>query len=491
MKDCVLAIDEGTTGVTALVLGPDRRVLGRAYAEVPQSYPKPGWVEQDPLVILATVETVGVQALRAAGVAASRLAGIGIANQRETTVLWDRRTGTPVAPAIVWQDKRTSTRCETLKPDWSSTVRRKTGLVLDPYFSATKLEWLLRDAKLKARAKKGELAFGTVDAWLAARLVGRHATDVTNASRTLLWNIRKGDWDDELLELFGLPAALLPEVLPSSGVVGDTNRFGGNVPVAALVGDQQAALFGQGCTRPGEAKCTYGTGAFILQHTGSSPVASRHGLLITRAASLDAKPQFALEGAVFTAGAAIQWLRDQLGFFATAPEVNALAAQVPDSGGVVAVPAFTGLGAPHWDPEARGALLGLSRGTDRRHIARAMLDAIAFQCADVLAAMEKDSGKRLPRLRVDGGASQSDLLLQTQADILQRPVVRPANVETTAMGAGFLAGIATGLWSRDDAREPTRGDLEVRPLSKPAAVARQRKAWSAAVAAMRAFKPQT
>ena len=488
MREHVLAIDEGTTGVTALVLDQQAKVIGRAYGEVPQSYPKPGWVEQDPLVILATVEAVGQQALRAACLDASRLASIGIANQRETTVLWDRRTGNPVAPAIVWQDKRTAARCTALQPRWEREVRRRTGLVLDPYFSATKLEWLLKDPKLKARAKRGELAFGTIDAWLAARLTGNHVTDVTNASRTLLWNIRKGGWDDELLQLFGVPEGILPDVVPSSGAIGTTTAFGSEVPIASLVGDQQAALFGQGCTRPGESKCTYGTGAFLLQHAGATAVASRHGLLTTRAASLDNKAQFALEGAVFTAGAAIQWLRDQLGLFATAPEINALAEQVKDTAGVVVVPAFTGLGAPHWDSEARGAIFGLTRATDRRHIARAMLESIAQQCADVLFAMEKDSGRRLPRLRVDGGASQSDVLLQMQADLLQRPVVRPANVETTAMGAGFLAGIATGLWGLDDVRKPVAGDVAVRPKQKPGAVAEGRKAWAAAVAATRSFR---
>jgi glycerol kinase len=487
VRDLVLAIDEGTTGVTALVLDRERKVLGRAYGEVPQSYPRPGWVEQDALVILATVEAVGSQALRAARAGADRLAALGIANQRETTVLWDRRTGTPVAPAIVWQDKRTAARCAALKPRWEKEVRKRTGLVLDPYFSATKLEWLLKDARLKARAKKGELAFGTVDAWLAFRLTGRHATDVTNASRTLLWDIRKGEWSDELLRLFGIPDAVLPDVVPSASVVGETTAFGGKVPVASLVGDQQAALVGQGCTRPGESKCTYGTGAFLLQHTGASAVASRHGLLTTRAAGLDGKPQFALEGAVFTAGAAIQWLRDQLGFFATAHEVNALAAEVPDAGGVVVVPAFTGLGAPHWDAAARGAILGLTRGADRRHVARATLDAIAAQCTEVLLAMEKDSGRRLPRLRVDGGASQSDLLLQTQADLLRKPVVRPANVETTAMGAAALAGLAVGFWGLDDVRRPATGDLEIRPLLGAAAAKRRMATWRSAVAATRAF----
>ncbi|HEX2066593.1 MAG TPA: FGGY family carbohydrate kinase, partial [Candidatus Thermoplasmatota archaeon] len=320
MRGRILAIDEGTTGVTALVLD-GHRVAGRAYVELPQSYPRPGWVEQDPVAILDAVRAVGRAALRDARAAPADAVAVGIANQRETTVLWDRRSGNPVAPAIVWQDRRTAARCQGLQAQWTAHVRRRTGLVLDPYFCATKLEWLLGRKGLRARARRGELAFGTIDAWLAFRLTGRHATDPTNASRTLLWDIHKGAWDAELLELFGVPESALPEVIPSSSVVGETAAFGGSLPVAALVGDQQSALFGQACTRPGEAKATYGTGAFLLQHTGGASVRSRHGLLATRAASPQGRAEFALEGAVFTAGAAIQWLRDQLGLVAAAPEV--------------------------------------------------------------------------------------------------------------------------------------------------------------------------
>jgi glycerol kinase len=481
VRRCILAIDEGTTGVTALALdGP--RVLGRAYAELPQSYPCPGWVEQDPRVLLDAVRSAGFQALRDARLEPGQVAAAGIANQRETTVLWDRATGEPVAPAIVWQDRRTAARCQELRPEWSGHVRRRTGLVLDPYFCATKLEWLLK----RTRRRRG-LAFGTVDAWLAFRLAGRHATDPSNASRTLLWDIHKGDWDADLLELFGVPEEVLPEVVPSSGVLGETSAFGGSIPVAALVGDQQAALFGQGCTRPGEAKTTYGTGAFLLQHTGAKAVRSRHGLLTTRAASPDGRAAFALEGSVFTAGAALQWLRDQLGLVASAPEVDALAAQVPDAAGVQVVPAFTGLGAPHWDPNARGAILGLSRGADRRHLARAVLESIALQATEVLAAMQRDSGHALPRLRVDGGAAKSAVLLQVQADLLQRPVVRPANLETTAMGAAMLAGLATDLWSLAEVRARRPGDATVRPKAPAAEARRRMAAWARAVAATRAF----
>jgi glycerol kinase len=486
VRDRILAIDEGTTGVTALVLA-GRRVVGRAYAELPQSYPKPGWVEQDPRAILDTVRSVGRRALRDAKASPRDVAAVGVTNQRETTVLWDRRSGEPVAPAIVWQDRRTAARCQELRPDWEGQVRRRTGLVLDPYFCATKLEWLLERRGLRARAGRGDLAFGTVDAWLASRLAGRHATDPTNASRTLLWDIHRGEWDAELLGLFGVPEAVLPEVVPSSGIVGETGAFGGSIPVAALVGDQQAALFGQGCTRPGEAKTTYGTGAFLLQNTGAEALQSHHGLLATRAASPDGRAQFALEGSVFTAGAAIQWLRDQVGLAASAPEVDRLAAQVPDTAGMQVVPAFTGLGAPHWDPDARGAILGLTRGADRRHLARAVLESIALQSTEVLLAMQRDSGHALPRLRVDGGAAKSALLLQMQADLLQRPVVRPANLETTAMGAGMLAGLAVDLWTLADVRAKHPGDTVVRPKASPAEAHRRMAAWSRAVAATRAF----
>ncbi len=491
MRDLVLAVDEGTTGVTVLVLDARRKVVGRAYREIGQSYPKPGWVEQDAGEIWDATRATMKAALRASRASAARVAAIGITNQRETTVVWDRRTGKPVAPAIVWQDRRTAARCHELKPEWEETVRRRTGLVLDPYFCATKLEWVLRDRRVRERADAGKLAFGTIDTWLAWKLTGRHVTDPTNASRTLLWDIHQGAWDGELMALFGVAPTLLPEVVPSSHVLGETDVLGAPVPVASLVGDQQAALAGQLCLKAGDAKATYGTGAFLLQHTGGKAVESRHGLLTTRAASLDGRAQFALEGSVFTAGAAIQWLRDQLGLIAKAPDVDRLAAQVPDTGGVHLVPAFTGLGAPHWDPDARGALLGLTRGTDKRHLARAVLESIAFQCADVVEAMEQDSGLRMPALRADGGAARSDLLLQMQADLLQRPVLRPKELDTTAMGAGLLAGRAVGLWRLRDIQAGSHVQSETTPGIGRAEAARRLAGWRTAVAAARAYKPST
>jgi glycerol kinase len=486
----VLAIDEGTTGVTVLVLDGSRRVVGRAYREIACRYPKPGWVEQDAEdVWKATLASMGA-ALKDAKVQHRQVAAVGIANQRETTVLWDRRTGRPVAPAIVWQDRRTAARCRELKPQWEDEVRRRTGLVIDPYFSATKLEWLLRDRRLKDRAAAGRLAFGTIDSWLAFNLTGRHVTDPTNASRTLLWDIRSGTWDAELLGLFGVPEGVLPEVVPSSHAFGSTgDLWATDVPVASLVGDQQAALFGNHCFTAGEAKNTYGTGCFALQHTGGKPVASKHGLLTTRAAQVDKRAQFALEGSVFVAGAAIQWLRDALRLVKKASDVDALAVKVKDSGGVFLVPAFTGLGAPHWDPEARGALVGLTRGTDRRHLARAVLESIAFQATDVILAMEKDSGTPVPRLRVDGGAAKSKPLLQMQADLLQRPVVRPANIETTAMGAGLLAGLAVDAWTMKDLKGGSERETEFTPKMRKADAARRMEQWHAAVATTRTFKP--
>ena len=355
-RDILLAVDEGTTGVTVLALDGRRRIVGRAYREIRQAYPRPGWVEQDGQEIWDATRLTMRAALRSARRGPRDVAAIGITNQRETTLLWDRRTGRPVAPAIVWQDRRTADRCAALQSQWEDVVRQRTGLVIDPYFCATKLEWLLRDRRIRARAEAGSLAFGTIDTWLAWKLTGRHVTDPTNASRTLLWDIHQGAWDGELLGLFGVPHVLLPEVVPSSGVIGTTQVLAPNgpqVPVASLVGDQQAALAGQLCLKAGQAKTTYGTGAFLLQHTGAKAVASSHGLLTTRAASLDARPQFALEGSVFTAGAAIQWLRDQLVLIGKASDVDRLAAKVPDAAGVQVVPAFTGLGAPYWDPEAR------------------------------------------------------------------------------------------------------------------------------------------
>lgn len=476
----VLAIDAGTTGVTCLVLDGDE-VIGRAYAEIEQHYPQPGWVEHDPQEILDQVVAVGRQACRDAAVRPSSLAAIGITNQRETTVVWD--DAGPIHPAIVWQDRRTDAACKALAPH-RNLVRQKTGLELDAYFCATKIAWILDNVPdARERAVAGELRFGTIDTWLAWCLTGRHVTDPTNASRTMLWDIHTSQWDPALLELFDVPSQVLPDVVPSSHVIGACPDFDG-APLAALVGDQQAALFGQGATEAGQAKATYGTGCFLLQHTGNQAVASQHGLLTTRAASLDETPQYALEGSVFVGGAAIQWLRDGLQIIDAAPEINDLAA--PSSEGVVVVPAFTGLGAPYWDGQARGAVLGIHRGTTKAHIARATLEAIAMQCDDVLRAMVQDSGVALPELRVDGGASQSERLMQLQADISRVPVLRAACVETTALGAGRLAALAVG----GGACNPKTGQGWVPSLKSEKAQA-LRSRWDAAVQATRSFQPES
>ena len=450
----VLAIDQGTTGTTAMLLDPRGVVRARGYAELPQHFPRPGWVEHDGEEIWASVGAAVTRALRAERGARPRIVAIGITNQRETTLVWSRRTGRPVARAIVWQDRRTSERCTQLRRQgFEAEARRKTGLVPDPYFSATKLEWLLRaDRARAARARRGELAFGTVDSWLLWKLTGGavHATDPTNASRTLLFAIGPRRWDDALLERFGVPRAMLPEVRPSSGDFGRTRGAGfvpDGVPIAGIAGDQQAALFGQGCVAAGQSKNTYGTGCFLLLHTGARPVRSHAGLLTTVACGPRGEPAYALEGSVFVAGAAIQWLRDGLGILARASESETLARSVPDAGGVVMVPAFVGLGAPYWRPEVRGALLGLTRGTTRAHIARATLEALAFQSRDLVEAMARDAGRRVRALRVDGGAVANDLLMQYQADLLGIPVQRPTVIETTALGAGLLAGLGAGLWS--------------------------------------------
>ena len=448
----VLALDQGTTSSRAIVFDESGTVRAMAQAEFRQIFPQPGWVEHDPEEIWRTQLEVAREAIANARIAARDLAALGITNQRETTVLWDRATGAPVANAIVWQDRRTADECERLKREGHALrVTAKTGLVLDPYFSATKLAWLLdRVPDARRRAERGELAFGTIDTWLMWKLSGGrlHVTDPTNASRTLLYDIGAGAWDDELLALFRVPRAVLPEVRPSSGVIGavDPRLLDAAVPIAGIAGDQQAALFGQGCHAPGMAKNTYGTGCFMLLHTGASRIESRHGLLATRAAAAAGAPEFALEGSVFIAGAVVQWLRDGLGLIRSSREVEALAASVPDAGGVYLVPAFAGLGAPHWDAYARGAALGLTRGTTAAHLARAALESIAFQSAEVLAAMQNDSALALAELRVDGGATANDLLMQFQADLLGVPVVRPRVAETTALGAAYLAGLATGVW---------------------------------------------
>ena len=452
----ILAIDQGTTGSTCLVIDETAQVVGRAYSEFPQYYPQPGWVEHDPDEIWEVTLQVARDAIKSAP--GHQVVGIGITNQRETIVVWDRATGMPIGRAIVWQDRRTADMCRSMKEagkeEW---VRDRTGLVLDPYFSGTKIRWILDNVKdARARAEKGELAAGTIDCWLVWKLTGGavHATDPTNASRTLLYNIDALDWDDELCALFGVPRAMLPEVKPSSGIFGETDASlfdGKRIPIAGIAGDQQAALFGQGCTEEGEGKNTYGTGAFLLLNTGTSRVASKHGLLTTVACGPKGEPRYALEGSIFIAGAAVQWLRDEAKIIKSADQTEALARSVDSNAGVYFVPAFVGLGAPHWDPEARGMIVGLTRGTTHAHLARAALEAMAYATRDVLSAMISDSGMKAEELYVDGGATANDWLMQFQADILDIPVMRPELVECTAHGAAGLAGIAVGIWK--DARE--------------------------------------
>jgi glycerol kinase len=455
----VLALDQGTTGSTALVVGEDGGVLGRGYQELPQYYPEPGWVEHDPGEIWRTQLDAARAALAAARLGPRDVAAIGITNQRETTLLWDRRTGVPVHRAIVWQCRRSAPLCERMRADGlEPLVRARTGLVLDAYFSGTKIAWLLAHRpELRARAARGELAFGTVDTWLLWQLTGGrvHATDASNASRTLCFDIRRLDWDPELTGYLGIPREVFPRVGPSVGVFGETVAHDGlpaGIPVAGIAGDQQAALFGQGAVEPGGAKNTYGTGCFLLLNTGGSAIASTAGLLTTVAWTLPAPGggaptvSYALEGAVFVAGAAVQWLRDGLGLIGAAAETEPLARAVTDTGGVYLVPAFVGLGAPYWDMYARGALVGLTRGTTRAHVARAALEAIAYQTRDVLDVMAREAGRRPAALRVDGGATANDFLCQFQADVLGLPILRPRVRETTGLGAAYLAGLGVALW---------------------------------------------
>ncbi|MGA0570369.1 glycerol kinase GlpK [Variovorax sp. VNK109] len=479
--DYILALDQGTTSSRAILFDRAGRVAGTAQKEFRQIFPQPGWVEHDASEIWQTQLDVAREVLRRENVPASRIAAVGITNQRETTVLWDRKTGQPITNAIVWQDRRTATRCDELRAQGkASLIQKKTGLVIDSYFSGTKLEWMLDHVPgARARAEKGELAFGTVDAWLIWNLTGGpsggvHATDASNASRTMLFNIHTLDWDDALLALLNIPRAVLPEVLPSSCEIARTDAalLGASLPISGVAGDQQAATFGQACFAPGMAKNTYGTGCFMLMNTGTVAVPSRNRLLTTVAwQGPQGQPCYALEGGVFMAGATIQWLRDGLEIIRSAPEVQALAASVPDTGDVYLVPAFTGLGAPEWDGHARGTLVGLTRGTTRAHIARAALEAIALQVADVFGAMARDAGLPLRELRVDGGASRNDLLMQMQADFLGVPVVRPQVTETTALGAAYLAGLASGFWR--DAQEIS-GQWQVDRRFEPAMDASQR-----------------
>lgn len=448
----ILALDQGTTSCRAIVFDRAGRIVSVAQREFTQFYPRPGLVEHDADEIWRVQKAVMEEAAGVVG--AEAIAAVGITNQRETVVVWDRDTGAPLAPAIVWQDRRTAEMCERLKADGvEPMVQEKTGLRLDPYFSATKLTWLFENVPgLRAKAEAGRALFGTIDAWLLWKLSGGrvHATDVSNASRTLLFNIHALDWDDDLLALFGVPRACLPTVRSSSEVYGETDLLGRRrVPIAGMAGDQQAALFGQTCFAPGMAKNTYGTGCFLLLNTGDAPITPAHGLLSTVAWRVNNKTVYALEGSVFVAGAAVQWLRDGLGILADARESEALARSVPNTGGVFFVPAFAGLGTPHWNPHARGMITGLTRGTTRAHLVRAALEAIAFQSRDVLDAMNQTSGVDIADLRVDGGAASNDFLLQFQADLLNVPVTRPVVGETTALGAAFLAGLAVGFWQSE------------------------------------------
>ena len=472
MSTYILALDQGTTSSRAILFDKSGNPVATAQKEIKQIFPQPGWVEHDPEEIWQSQISVALDVLFKAKASAKNVAAIGITNQRETTIIWDRATGKPVANAIVWQDRRTAKRCENLKTEGKEPeVRAKTGLVLDAYFSASKIAWLLDHTEgaafagggagknLRDRADAGELAFGTIDSWLIWKLTGGtsargaiHVTDVTNASRTLLYNIHNGDWDDSLALLFNVPPTLLPIVHKSSQIVGHTHadHFGMAVPIAGIAGDQQAALFGQACTVPGMAKNTYGTGCFMLMNTGGAALVSKNGLITTATAQIDDAKRYALEGSVFTGGAVVQWLRDGLGIIKSSGEVEALAMSVPDDGGVTVVPAFTGLGAPYWDARAQGAIFGMTRGTNKAHIARAALESIAFQTADVLRSMESDADVYLKELRVDGGASANNLLMQFQADLLGVPVVRPKVLETTALGAAYLAGLAVGFWTSQE-----------------------------------------
>lgn len=452
MAKYILSLDQGTTSSRAIVFNDRGEIVSKAQREFEQIFPQPGWVEHKPVEIWETQLAVAREAIDSARLSASQIEGIGITNQRETVILWDRATGNPVSNAIVWQDRRTADFCDGLVRDGKADeIQDKTGLVIDAYFSGSKIRWMLDHTEgLRARAEQGEIAFGTIDSWLVWNLTGgkAHLTDVTNASRTLLFDIHQMAWSSEMLELLDIPISILPDVRESSEVYGETENtlFGASIPIAGIAGDQHAALFGQACHHPGMAKNTYGTGCFMLMNTGTEPVTSKHRLLTTIAWKINGKTEYALEGSIFIAGAVVQWLRDQLGIISHASEIEALAQGVEDNGGVYFVPAFSGLGAPHWDGHARGTISGLTRGSNRSHLARAALEGIAFQTYDVLSAMVKDSGIDIEELRVDGGATENSLLMQIQSDVLDVPVIRSAIAETTALGAAYLAGLAVGVW---------------------------------------------
>ncbi|MBW3630633.1 MAG: glycerol kinase GlpK [Gemmatimonadetes bacterium] len=491
----ILALDQGTTSSRAIVFDRQGRVRAIAQKEFRQIFPKPGWVEHDAEEIWSSQAGVAAEAVVSAGLSAKDIAAIGITNQRETTVIWDRRTGKPIYNAIVWQDRRTAGICDQMKAaGHEDMVREKTGLVIDAYFSGTKAQWLLDNVEgAREKAEAGELCFGTIDSWLVWKLTGGkvHITDVTNACRTLLYDIRKGDWDDELLALLRVPRAILPEVRSSSEVYAHSSGdlFAREIPIAGIAGDQQAALFGQRCTERGMVKNTYGTGSFMLLNTGTEPVPSRHNLVTTVAWKIGDRTDYALEGSVFITGAVVQWLRDGLQLIRSASEIEELARSVPDSGGVYFVPAFTGLGAPHWDQYARGTMVGITRGTTRGHIARAALDSIAFQVADVLEAMEADSGIEIKELRVDGGGAANDLLLEFQAGILGVRVVRPKVFETTALGAAYLAGLAVGYWeSQADITEQWEADRTFEPTLDAGKAENLQRDWRRALERSRGWE---
>lgn len=489
----ILSLDQGTTSSRAILFNKSGVAIGQKQIPFRQIFPRPGWVEHDPEEIWASQLAAARGAIEAAQIESDQIVAIGIANQRETTIVWDKSTGRPVYNAIVWQCRRSSDICDELRAlGLADIVRDKTGLVLDPYFSGTKLMWLFDQMPgLRARAERGEVLFGTVDSWLVYKLTGAHLTDPTNASRTLLFNINTGEWDDELLRQFKIPAAVLPRVVPSSGVLGIARKefFGAEIPVAGCAGDQQAALFGHACFAPGEAKNTYGTGCFTLMNTGADPVASRHGLLTTIAWDLGKGCTYALEGSVFIAGAVIQWLRDQMGMLADTAESEGLARSVEDSGEVFFVPAFVGLGAPYWDADARGAVVGITRGTTKAHFVRAALESIAYQSKDLFDAMEKDARSVIPCIKADGGASANNFLMQFQADILDRRVILPEVGETTALGAAYLAGLATGYWdSMAEIEGNWRKKREFTPSLSEEKRRRLLESWGKAVETARGYK---
>lgn len=486
MKEYIVALDQGTSSSRAIVFNRKGEAMAVCQKEFTQHFPQPGMVEHDPMEIWATEYAVMTEAVTSLGLGGADIAAIGITNQRETTIVWDAATGKPICNAIVWQDRRTSEYCDSLKEaGLTEMIRSKTGLIIDAYFSGTKIRWILENVPgARERAERGELRFGTVDSWLVWNLTGghEHVTDVSNASRTMLFNIHTLQWDAELLDILGVPLSMMPQVKSSSEVYGRTSLLGEDVPVSGIAGDQQAALFGQMCTERGAVKNTYGTGCFLLMNTGEKPIVSKNNLLTTIAWKLDGKVTYALEGSIFVAGSVVQWLRDGLGIIRSSSEVEALAASVPDAGGVYMVPALTGLGAPYWDQYAKGSIHGITRGTTAAHIARAALEGIAFQTMDIVSAMEKDAGVPLGELKVDGGASRNNLLMQFQSDVLGTKVVRPLVTETTALGAAYLAGLAVGFWkSIDEVKRQWQAERIFTPTMAPDLVALAKKGWVDAV----------